>query len=661
MKCNICENTEIVKKCESRKPIEFICDDCCKKNRSWALCNTNCKSFPSENSNAPIMSGVELTRVYDGHTHLFIQDLFLPNIYTQYYCNVNKCEINVYEPTSIEIELEFTILEKNKTFNEEYVKDSWKIKENNQESNKNVPLFQIYSNKNGKSKIIDGSYCVDDYCYNKLKITSNHFNTWLPFSHAKNDYINTKSLPEFESDVTLGRVVKGDWFGGKNDTYWGELYLNKRYKVNIILEYKFLSIDKNNKTINIPFGLFFPFDFINYEHYKINISPNIHINDSSFQYLLTHKTGRKEYLFLVPIEGNEQILEHEGFVKHKVINYHNQFHYDRYAIFYHSLLLNIEKGFIVNSNPSDFPILLGVYKAMNSLYSGKYSPVTINLINATDIMRNVTIKCQIEGVSRNLTIRENVKPFEFKNIPLTPVLNYEKIKTINEITDVNIKISIYENDKRIYTETFVKKVYPIENFVFHLQDDGLSFKTYLSQLLACYCTPHIKGIEKAITMASKKVGSIMGTLSNNYNTMMSEIKAIYDALSKDITYVSRSFDFKIDSITKSQRISLPSTTLKLKSGNCIDLSLLLASAYEACKFEVELATVPGHAFLAVKVTGIWLYIECTCMGKFSFERAIEYGSNQFDKYFITHEKPKTKESKFVSIKLSRDNGILPFE
>ena len=142
---------------------------------------------------------------------------------------------------------------------------------------------------------------------------------------------------------------------------------------------------------------------------------------------------------------------------------------------------------------------------------------------------------------------------------------------------------------------------------------------------------------------------------------MRELEAIFNVLSKDMSYVTRSFNFSLKGMNDTQRVSLPSTTLRLKSGNCIDLSLLLASAYEACKHEVELVLIPGHAFLAVKATGMWIYIEATTLGNTDFKKAMEFGRKHFEKYFITHDQPKDYNSRMVSIKLARENGILPFE
>ncbi|KGR77598.1 hypothetical protein [Ureibacillus manganicus] len=339
----------------------------------------------------------------------------------------------------------------------------------------------------------------------------------------------------------------------------------------------------------------------------------------------------------------------------------NNFYYDRYCVFHHNITLKVENGFTVNSKVSKFPLLTGLYNSMKRLYEGKYAPAQVSLINSSDRIRKVKLVSKIHGLSKKFEINVNIRPHEYKSLPILPFLDEKKILEINEITTKNLEINIYENNKRIYSETTEIVVHPVESFIYHFQDQGSSFKTYLFQLLACYCTPHTREIEKIISEASKSVGRILGTLSNNFNKMINELEAIYNVLSKDMTYVTRSFNFSLDNKNDGQRISLPSTTLELKSGNCIDLSLLLASAYESCKHEVELVLIPGHAFLAVKLTGMWVYIEATCLGNSSFKKALEIGTSQFDKYFNNHNEPKTSGARMVSLRLARENGILPFE
>ncbi|MCR2820590.1 hypothetical protein [Lederbergia panacisoli] len=661
MECTACKIKESIPYCLQRNSNGAFCIDCCKKLRSWDLCDTNCVNFPKEASHAPLIKGLELTRVYDGHTHKFVEDMFLPNIFNQLYCEVSLCQVNVFEPNHIEVDLIFKIKEFTKVNKEEYLKDEWKIAENGDNLRGLVPILQIYTFEHGSSNVIHNSFSIDNHPFMRYDISSYHFRTWQPFSFAKNDYINVKEKEEFQEDVIIGRVVEGEGFFGKNDTIWTELIINKDYKLTLNISYSNLIIDRKKQQVKIPFGLYFPFKLVNYLDYKLILWDDLIVEEDSKYTLIIPKKMRDEQLFVIPLESNMNFIEGGGYYENDLLGVDSKFHYDRYCIFHHNLILKVDNGFVVNSKVSKFPLMTGLYKSMKRLYEGKYAPAYVNLINSSNKVRKVKLIAKIQGLSKKYELNLNLRPHEYKCLPILPTLDDKKIVEINEITTESLEINIYENHNRVYSETHEIIVHPVESFIYNFQDRGYSFKTYLYQLLACYCTPHTREIERIISEASKLVGNIMGTLSNNFDKIMKELEAIYNVLSKDMSYVTRSFNFSLENMNDTQRVSLPSTTLRLKSGNCIDLSLLLASTYEACKHEVELVLIPGHAFLAVNVTSMWIYIEATCLGNSDFKKAIEVGTSQFEKYFSMNNQPKDSNSRRVSIKLARENGILPFE
>ena len=607
------------------------------------------------------MIGMELTRVYDGHTHRFVEDMFLPNIFSHLYCDVSSCEINVFDPNHIEVDLIFKIKEFTETNKEEYSEENWKIEENGKNVKGLVPILQVYTSENGSSNIAPNSFSIDNHPFMKYEISSYHYKTWQPFTQVKNDYINVKEMPEFEGNYVVGRVVEGEGLFGKNDTIWAELIINKDYKFTLDISYSNLVIDRANQQIKTLFGLYFPFSLVNYSDYKLNIADGLSVEKESNYSLVLPKKKRDEQLFVTPLEGNMNFIEGNIYTVEKLLGIDSAFHYDRSCIFHHNLTIKVDNGFVVNSKVSNYPLMTGLYKSMTRLYKGKYAPAYVSLINSSNEIRRVKVVAKIHGLSKKYEMNLHLRPHEYKHLPILPILNDDKLSEVNEITTRSLDVNVYEKSNRIYSETHEIIIHPVESFIYNFQDRGFSIKTYLYQLLACYCTPHIRDIENVISEASKSVGSIKGTLSNNFEVIMRELEAIFNVLSKDMSYVTRSFNFSLNGMNDTQRISLPSTTLRLKSGNCIDLSLLLASAYEACQHEVELVLIPGHAFLAVKATGMWIYIEATTLGNTDFKKAMEFGRKHFEKYFITHDQPKDYNSRMVSIKLARVNGILPFE
>ena len=459
----------------------------------------------------------------------------------------------------------------------------------------------------------------------------------------------------------VGRVVEGECFFGKNETIWTELILNKNYKLSVEINYNNLNIGKENQKVKVPFGLHFPFTLVNFSNYEVVVSESLELEEDSTYNLILPKKIRDEQIFGIPLEGNMKFIEGGAVFEDKLLEVDNKFHYDRNCIFHHNLIMKVEDGFVVNSRSSKIPLMTGIYRSVKRLYKGKHAPVYLSLINSSNKVRKVKLIAKIKGLSKKYELNINLRPNEYKHLPILPILDEKRIFEVNEITTKSLEVDVYVNSNLFYSETHEIVVHPPESFIFDFEEIGNSSKTYLYQLLACYSTPHAKEIENIIASASKIVGNIQGSLSNNFNKVINELEAIYDVISNDMTYVTRSFNFSLENTNKTQRVSLPSTTLKLKSGNCIDLSLVLASAFEACNHEVDLALVPGHAFLAVKVTGTWVYIEATCLGNKDFKESIEIGRSQFEKNFILHEQPNNSDSRMISIKLARENGILPFE
>ncbi len=85
-----------------------------------------------------------------------------------------------------------------------------------------------------------------------------------------------------------------------------------------------------------------------------------------------------------------------------------------------------------------------------------------------------------------------------------------------------------------------------------------------------------------------------------------QVDAIFDAMRLDyhIRYSQESVPYSGpgDTNVALQNIKLPAEVLQLRSGMCIELTALLASAVENIGLDAEIVIIPGHAFLGVAVT-----------------------------------------------------------
>ena len=85
-----------------------------------------------------------------------------------------------------------------------------------------------------------------------------------------------------------------------------------------------------------------------------------------------------------------------------------------------------------------------------------------------------------------------------------------------------------------------------------------------------------------------------------------QVDAIFDAMRLDyhIHYSQESVPYSGpgDTSVALQKIKLPAEVLQQRSGMCIELTALLASAVERIGLHAEIVIIPGHAFLGVAVT-----------------------------------------------------------
>ena len=100
-------------------------------------------------------------------------------------------------------------------------------------------------------------------------------------------------------------------------------------------------------------------------------------------------------------------------------------------------------------------------------------------------------------------------------------------------------------------------------------------------------------------------------------------------------YVSQPFTSRDAGV--SQRVVLPTTALKNKAGNCIDLSVLFASVLEGVGIFSYIFTTDSHAFIGwgdKRSIDRMLFLETTMLGYDSFENAVRAGKENFEKDFM---------------------------
>ncbi len=650
MKCKCCGSKKGSRVCE-RYEGELICSRCCGEIRNIEHCNSKCKFMKKEMSELIPCSSLELTEIGRGKVILFSESLFLPNISKYLYMDIESLMINIKTPILISIELKFKIksrLKRNIEEDELYYIDEWKRK-----TDRYLPILQIYTlgigNINNEVLKIENNEA-------KIYVENNHLDTWLPNSKIITEKIAIEELKKrkLPLDIKVAQCFYGNHFVGKNNTIFSDFKLDKEYLLNLDVEYSQITFD--NDQIILPLGLFFPFEFVNFKKYKVNLINGCTFNNNSKVHLLLPFEEKEIMCFAIPLENNNQ-LSSPKYVQSELIQKEDTFHYDKYTIFNHYFNIDIDNKIVANINFSKFPIFTSIYDTFNKVYKDEYSPLRVTMFNKSENIEKVKIEVEILDLSYKYVKEIYINPKKVENINIAPQLMQEKIEQISSNEEKNIYVKISHNSEILCEETYKTLIYPKEIFVEKLDNGRKDWKIDFRSFLARWVTPSIKEVDEIIAKVSCE-GEVLGGTSTDLYKRELDIKRIYDTLNK-MQYAVRTITFP-EGNYHVQRISLPKNTVNLKSGNCIDLTLLLASCYEAIRLKPYIILVPGHAFLGIELSeNNLVYIEATCLGKKEYSEAIRIGKTKYDKYFDENGNPKDNNSIIIDVSLARKSKIFP--
>ena len=185
------------------------------------------------------------------------------------------------------------------------------------------------------------------------------------------------------------------------------------------------------------------------------------------------------------------------------------------------------------------------------------------------------------------------------------------------------------------------------------------------KLYAAWVTPNDPAVEELLRRAADYTASDIvtsgygGVMNDEEGTVWDRLQAIWKAQEEyGIIYVSTMVTF---SEGYDQRIRTPYDVLDQKSGNCIETTLLYASAAEALGLESAIILIPGHAYIAVRTdqaNAQYYFIETTLIGRASFEDAVAAGLDNWEE---TKPRLDAGDPGYYWINLSdaRGMGVLP--
>lgn len=292
----------------------------------------------------------------------------------------------------------------------------------------------------------------------------------------------------------------------------------------------------------------------------------------------------------------------------------------------------------------------------------------VTLTNPNEGRVRVVVESEIVGYTSLAIDTVDIEPYETIEVRQNPLLLPEVIDKLNAQKPANFHLTVSTMEdgqkRQVLDQTHETLVYARRDFPWAIE--GFT-DAEVYDLLAAMVMPNDPAVEELIRSAADYTST--GIISSGYSGAIDDedgkvwdrLEALWEAQSReyDITYVDTPVDFTPGSV---QRIRLPAEVLEQRSGNCIELAILYASAAEALRLEAAIILVPGHAFVAIRTdqeSGRYYPIETTLVGRATLEEAVEIGVQEFDEAMAHLENGEDESYGWVTIWTAREKGINP--
>ncbi len=257
------------------------------------------------------------------------------------------------------------------------------------------------------------------------------------------------------------------------------------------------------------------------------------------------------------------------------------------------------------------------------------------------------------------TSRELVlDPGETVSFHLSPSFDLEKLYRLTTPVPTEARLIVRRENGReaVFSKRMIVEPVTRVRWAMPSGRDGV---LDMRPLLATLVTPSDRAgsVHKLIRDAASflKPPVMRGYQSKSPREVRLQVKALYSALQRRrYTYTSVGETF----FDSTQRVRLPSQSLSQRSGNCVDATLVFASAFEALGMEPLLVFVDGHILVAVRTapgSSNVVFVETTVLSTATFEQASALGFKVYQKAL------RSKDPSFltVDVKKQREKGFLP--
>jgi hypothetical protein len=315
------------------------------------------------------------------------------------------------------------------------------------------------------------------------------------------------------------------------------------------------------------------------------------------------------------------------------------------------------------------PIPTGIYHLLDP----QTDPLlTVTVKNESHEPRRICVTAKIVGLSARAskTVELGRMDKVGQTINLLPSLILKKARRITEVQRCTLRVEVMDLDRKVESQDTDHLLLLARNSSFNSVLDAATGRPRdLTKYYAAWVTPHVEPIQALVRKAAEKVPGrrIWGYQGRPDPEMTTaQVKALFDTL-KDagIVYIDSIIDFGAGPGQVTQRTRLPRESLRDRSANCIDGTVLFASLLEAASLHAAIVLVPGHAFLGWETwqgSDEWDYLETTVINSHDFAVARQRARTLFQR-FAEQESADDDGSIPRVLKLNdlRAQGIWPME
>ncbi len=318
-----------------------------------------------------------------------------------------------------------------------------------------------------------------------------------------------------------------------------------------------------------------------------------------------------------------------------------------------SFLVSIppDKNFEVNMRKIQRPVPIRIYEQMQSMQGYQDVLIKYDIFNFSDKKMRIRVETEILGFTEKATKVIYLHGLNNERgqkarimVSQCPRLKRGLLEKLTRPERAMMRCKVMDEDTKntLYEETVNIDLLANDEIIWELRDIRSNVKYGMHEFICSWITPRDNEglIENVRTQAALKrpSRSFGGEDFNDPVVVESHIRAVYDYLSEyGLVYVSQPFS-AMPSVA-GQRIVLPETVLKNKSGNCIDLSILFASILEGAGLYSLIFLTSDHAFIGwgnknnpAKI----IFLETTVIGQVGFDEAMKLGKKAFqDKFAMT--------------------------